>query len=390
MAPGHRFGTAAIAVGRDGRPVVVANAGPDITVVRLDETGRRDPSFGVGGSITSDFGGIEAVTSVAVARNGKIVIGGSRLASEGELPLMARYQPDGSLDTGFGDRGFRLMGFASGNRVEELALLARGRIAAGLTACCYYTGPAVVARFAADGDLDRGFARRGWRSLRGLSLASIGGLVAAGRGRLLVFGTYGGPYGGPAFAARFLGSGRLDKSFARRGIFRAGGLQGRAEAIGAVDAAGRIVLGVGGRLLRLGSRGRPDRTFAGGRGARGLIDRSLALGLQSSGRIVVLGYAVAECIRTCPPSRRLLVGYVGGRSSARCRGRRANVVGTRSSERIVGTRGPDVIAALGGNDRVQGGGGADLICGGAGDDELSGGRGHDRLVGGPGGDRVYQ
>lgn len=76
----------------------------------------------------------------------------------------------------------------------------------------------------------------------------------------------------------------------------------------------------------------------------------------------------------------------GVRSSLRCAGKRATIVGTDVRNEIKGTKRADVIVALGGNDRVRGRGGSDRICGGAGKDRLLGGGGNDRLFGGAGKD----
>jgi len=69
-------------------------------------------------------------------------------------------------------------------------------------------------------------------------------------------------------------------------------------------------------------------------------------------------------------------------TAATCRGVRATIVGTPTSDVIHGTPGRDVIAGLGGRDTIYGRGGNDLICGGSGADQLYGGVGHDRLFGG--------
>jgi Ca2+-binding RTX toxin-like protein len=65
-----------------------------------------------------------------------------------------------------------------------------------------------------------------------------------------------------------------------------------------------------------------------------------------------------------------------------CRGVKATIVGTPSSEVIHGTAGRDVIAARQGSDTIFAGAGNDLVCGGYGADRLYGDAGRDRLFGG--------
>jgi Ca2+-binding RTX toxin-like protein len=72
-------------------------------------------------------------------------------------------------------------------------------------------------------------------------------------------------------------------------------------------------------------------------------------------------------------------------SGVMCRGRRANIVGTRGDDQLRGTDDDDVIAALGGDDVVWGLGGDDLICLGPGNDRAYGNAGDD-IVRGAGGD----
>src|SRR5437899_2102 len=70
--------------------------------------GQLDPTFGVGGKVLTDIGmsieSIESARSVALQPDGKIVAAGS--TGEGGSGfgdfVLARYNPNGSLDTSFG------------------------------------------------------------------------------------------------------------------------------------------------------------------------------------------------------------------------------------------------------------------------------------------------
>jgi uncharacterized delta-60 repeat protein len=71
-------------------------------VTRLLPNGRRDPSFGVGGSASVDFGGrYDYGKAVAVAPDGDILLAG---LSDYSIAV-ARIEPDGSLDRSFGRNG---------------------------------------------------------------------------------------------------------------------------------------------------------------------------------------------------------------------------------------------------------------------------------------------
>lgn len=62
--------------------------------------GELDSDFDGDGKLTTDFGGAEHVQSVAIQSDGKIVAAGYRFISSDDIAL-ARFNPDGSLDTAF-------------------------------------------------------------------------------------------------------------------------------------------------------------------------------------------------------------------------------------------------------------------------------------------------
>jgi Ca2+-binding RTX toxin-like protein len=72
----------------------------------------------------------------------------------------------------------------------------------------------------------------------------------------------------------------------------------------------------------------------------------------------------------------------------RCKGAKANVLGTSKKDRLRGTKRDDLVAGGRGNDRLNGSGGDDCVSGEAGNDKLSGGGGKDKVKGGGGKDKV--
>jgi uncharacterized delta-60 repeat protein len=73
----------------------------DFALVRLQTDGSLDTSFDADGKLTTDFGGGEDYAfDVALQPNGKIVAGGFATMATRDFAL-ARYDPDGSLDTTF-------------------------------------------------------------------------------------------------------------------------------------------------------------------------------------------------------------------------------------------------------------------------------------------------
>jgi uncharacterized delta-60 repeat protein len=76
----------------------------DFALARYNADGGVDTAFGSGGRLTTDFNGSEdEARAVAIQSDGKIVAAGS----SGAFPefALARYNPDGSLDSSFGIGG---------------------------------------------------------------------------------------------------------------------------------------------------------------------------------------------------------------------------------------------------------------------------------------------
>jgi uncharacterized delta-60 repeat protein len=98
----------AVALQGDGKIVAVGLASDSTTghfafaLARYRPNGKLDTTFGGDGRITTDFGGPSEAHAVALQADSKIVAVGGALFGRFAL---ARYQPDGTLDTTFGDNG---------------------------------------------------------------------------------------------------------------------------------------------------------------------------------------------------------------------------------------------------------------------------------------------
>lgn len=401
-----------LAVGPDGEPVIAAVNGGNITLARFNRDGSRDLGFGSGGTLTVDFGGEESGPLVAIQPDGRIVVAAGSQRPQGFLSVLARFQAGGAPDPSFGAGGGEPGGpgwVTTGGNVMPgaLGLSAAGGIALAAPRCCTpgSTSPLYAARRSVDGGLLDGLSPSApWHSLVLGPSTSVSSVVPLRSGRLYLTGVTR-PGGSAewyrvAFAAKLLPDGRLDRSFGRTGVIRLQRLganwRGRAPAV--VDASGRLLVAGAGysngdfaankaRVARLLPSGRSDRTWGGGLSPYAPltdeISDPIAIGLQSDGRVVVLGERAGGCIRVCAPRPPVLTRLLVSARN-RCRGQRATIVGSSRGERLVGTPRRDVIAARAGADIVYGRGGRDLICGGGGNDRLFGGAGRDRVLGGPG------
>jgi uncharacterized delta-60 repeat protein len=385
-----------LAVGPDGKPVIVASdhslegSVTGVTVARFDREGHLDGTFGVGGKASQPFEAlVDTPLAVAVQPDGKIVVAGEGSMTEGgqEL-LLARYLPNGDLDPGFGSGGKAAATLPTRTRPADLLLDAAGSITVPAPLCCvgssgsFGGGGFAVARFLADGRADTGFAGMG--QLVFPTPEAIGFVEAAAPapdgGIYLNFEESTETVSTVDNMVKLLPNGSPDAAFGVGGRLRlfdrVGGIDPSALV---VDGRGRIV-GVGwgdGKVsaFRLRPEGSTDRTFNGGQHANAPYEGvPLAVALQSSGRIVVLGNS--GC---CQSKGFALIAFRGSTDHTRCMRHKATIVGTRRADELVGTPHRDVIAALGGKDEVRGLGGADLICGGKGRDKLLGGTGRDEI-----------
>lgn len=299
------FGGAA-ALQTDGKIITassVSNGTHDVFALnRLNTDGSPDLSFGSGGTVTTDFvTGSSNITSVKVLTDGKIMAAGTVYAGMGldNNFALARYLPDGSLDTTFDIDGKVTTSFGNqDDGVLALAVQPDGKIIAGGKSS---NGRMGYARYLPDGSLDNSFGVNGKfiASLLGgeraedIALQPDGKFVAVGYGggstRLVVI--------------RFTPGGLPDQSFNP-------GTPGRVTTTvySDVNQANDVVIQPDGKIITAGygsflkdftlarhnSDGTPDLSFGlGGKTSmsiNGSADVVLTVALQPDGKIVAAGY----------------------------------------------------------------------------------------------------
>ena len=142
-----------------GRIIDTANsAHANIIVARYDSNGVLDNSFGTGGLVVTDVGGDVFVGGLVARVNGRLVVGATRFTlgflnapTRSEM-LIVQYNPDGSLDAGFGTGGMTTASLFPGDsrsQVGGIALMQDGRIVAAGSAAPTLNGTSefAAARF---------------------------------------------------------------------------------------------------------------------------------------------------------------------------------------------------------------------------------------------------
>jgi uncharacterized delta-60 repeat protein len=270
--------------------------------------GTLDATFGTNGLVETTVGTLsQTIKGVAVQPDGKIIAAGrSRVSGQPFKLTVLRHEPNGALDTGFGDGGAVLTDFAPASAYgESIVLQPDGRIAVGgykeQTSSDF-----ILARYNADGSLDTSFGTGGRVTIdvRGTSDAN-GNVALAPDGKLVIGGTSVDPNDNSRSdmaAVRLAGDGGLDTLFGMAGSFGANFGGGATQAFALViDSSNRVFLGGAQKsgvpddfaVLRLTSAGGPDPVW----GTAGLVTTDFAgrsdvvgaLLLQADGRVIAVG-----------------------------------------------------------------------------------------------------
>lgn len=101
---------ASVAIQKDGKIVVTGYSyngrDYDLALVRYLSDGRLDHTFGIGGKVITPVGsGNDAGLSTVIQNDGKIVVGGYTAVGKFYDTMLVRFLPDGSLDPEFGEGG---------------------------------------------------------------------------------------------------------------------------------------------------------------------------------------------------------------------------------------------------------------------------------------------
>ena len=303
-----------VAVQSDGKIVVAGYAtvgrASNIALVRYNMDGSLDKSFnGTGKVITAVGDGDCKGEGLALQSDGKIVVAGYSFKPGGkdraEFTVL-RYNPDGTLDSGFGESGKVTSEIGdSSDSANSVALQDDGKIVVAGYTFAPGNNDFAVARYDSNGRLDTSFNGTG-KATADFSKLDYGRSVAVqSDGKIVVAGDAAHGDGRTFAVARFNANGTPDISFNKTGKLTTDFGDGNTEARGvAVQSDGKIVVASFGTIAgvqqfgiaRYNANGTLDTSFGGtGRVLTAIgISGSNATGvaLQKDGKIVVAGYAV--------------------------------------------------------------------------------------------------
>ena len=172
-----------IALQSDGKIVVAGTARNGFALARFNPDGSLDPGFDEDGKLTTSFAANAAGADVAVQPDQKIVVAGTA----GTDFALVRYNPDGSLDPGFDHDGIVTTTFGITATGSGIVIQPDDRIVVAGTAGSDFA----VARYNPDGSLDSGFDFDGVVTTSFGTKAVAAGVVLQPDGKIVLAGTVG-------------------------------------------------------------------------------------------------------------------------------------------------------------------------------------------------------
>jgi uncharacterized delta-60 repeat protein len=298
----------ALAIQSDGKLVVAGTDGAGFRLARYTSNGALDPTFGTGGVVTTTVSGASAEAKALVVQpDGKLVAAGDAVVSfagNTRFVAVARYNPNGSLDTTFGNGGLGYVADVQGAG-EALAVQPDGKlVVAGTDGSSFQ-----LVRYTSSGSLDSTFGSGGVATTavgsgpaeaRGLVVQPDGKLVAAGSARVGLSTDFA--------LVRYLPDGTPDSSFGANGVVTTPILSHGDDAFalalqsdGKLVAVGPTTRGSGKAefaLARYTRSGALDSTF----GSHGIVttpisngnDEAAALAVQADGKLLAVGSSGTE------------------------------------------------------------------------------------------------
>ena len=348
----------------------------DFALARYNTDGSLDTGFGNGGKVTTDFGNnSDSGNSVVVQTDGKIVVAGS----SGNDFALTRYNSDGTLDITFDGDGKLTTDLGGSDDAQSFVVKGDGKIfVAGYT---YndnnYHEDLAFACYNSDGSLDKTFSDDGKLTVpffdgSGSSRCSV---LAQADGKILVAGYISNSNGDLDFAlARYNSDGSLDTTFSEDGKVTTD--------FGNWDNASSIVIQLDGKIVVAGTSGNDFALV------RYNSDGTLDLSFSDDGKVTTdfgnqdYGYSVV--VQT---DGKIVVAGASGANFALARyNSDGSLDASFGNDPVTGTECVDTLYGGTGNDWMDGGAGNDFLYGDTGNDSMYGGTGNDELQGGDGDD----
>lgn len=285
--------------------------------------GDLDLTFGTSGRVLTDFArSADIAYAVALQSDGKLVVGGTTYTNNdfsGEDFALARYNPDGTLDPGFGTQGKVTTDFPGlAAVISAIVIQPDGKVvvAGGSFPLFVFAGDLTIARYNANGTLDTSFGSGGIVKLEYGDQGSYGfALALQSDGKIIVAGTHFVDFSSDDSSNTDFALARLNTDGTLDSTFGSGGLV-TTDFDGFNDDAFSVLIQPDGKIVAVGSAKNPANfyDFAAARylsngtidttfGSAGKVrtdfgdhnfDQARSAVLQSDGKIAAAGFAISH------------------------------------------------------------------------------------------------
>ncbi len=222
------IGVSEIAVQPDQKVVIVGTRTvigqtSDALIVRYNTDGTLDQTFSGDGIITVHFNGsiFSFAQAVEIQPDEKVVVHGGFSKGSADDITVSRYNPDGSLDTTFGNNGHVIEDIVRFDGAADVALQSDGKmiVTGYLQPADFGSRTTLVIRYNADGSRDSSFANNGVYTNAFQGNSSGYSIFVQPDGKILIGGTSLGDSGYTLALRRLNADGTLDVSFGTNGSF---------------------------------------------------------------------------------------------------------------------------------------------------------------------------
>jgi uncharacterized delta-60 repeat protein len=242
-----------IALQEDGKIIVAGYSSTssdtaDIVLGRYNMDGSIDSSFGTNGLVTTRYGAITLVASIAIQKDKKIIVGANN-PDQGvnNNIVLIRYSSAGEVDSSFGTNGNVSADISNrAERLSKLVIQGDDKIVVSATSFDYtYKDSIAVLRYLPGGTLDQSFNKNG-KNVYGYNDLSVGAgsCIIKQDGTILVCGYIAYDLTKWGFiVVQYRSNGLIDSSFGTNGVAFTDFGNGRAASSSLVQQSdGKIII----------------------------------------------------------------------------------------------------------------------------------------------------
>ncbi len=274
-----------------------------IAVSKLTSTASFDTTFDTDGKLffTFPYGAGDFAFTSEIQSDGKILVGGRSYYNDKDYYSIARYNPNGAIDTTFGTNGLVIILNQDFGNINDIVVDINGKIVIGGG-----SNFAIILRLNSNGSLDTTFGTNGFANFA-QSFSNANDIKILSNGKILIAGyesyTTNNVFSSNFMLARLNSNGILDTTFGINGISNNGSTNAGQEYLfkvevqtdGKIITVGTISNGsdIDIVIFRYNSNGTLDTTFNGNGSTTfgtSTFDEPTGLAIQNDGKILVLGY----------------------------------------------------------------------------------------------------